>query len=346
MLRAVFAAVGLLVLIGAANISSLMASRPFERHREMQMRRALGAGAGAIARLWSIEAATLLAAGAIAGVALAVPLLQLMLTLLPDDMVLFKAARIDWRVAAFVIVTLAVLCLPAIVAPIRRSLGAAPAAKGGASHRIHTPGRFVIVGGQVAAAFVLTVLGACLVGSLLTVYSRRLPVTTDGVVVVEARLQGPGCCTNPSPVPRSRAARRFTIASRRCRALSVSLVAAQLLRGGGWHAPFDVPAGGTRVPDVDMWAVSAGFYWTLGMTAIMANSPTDARTACERTARRRQRARRARIWPGRSAVGETLTTFREGALHRRRRRSRHSLVRMGHGVATDSRPVRPALAGV
>ena len=215
MFRAVFAAVGLLVLIGAANISSLMAARALERHREMQMRRALGAGPAAITRLWSIESATLITAGAAAGVTLAIPLLQLMLPLLPEDMVLFKSAGIDWRVAGFVVLTLTVLSLLVVVAPIRRSLGAAPALKAGASHRIHTPGRFVIVGGQVAAAFVLTVLGTCLVGSLLTVYAQRLPIASDDLMIVEARLQGPGCCENLSPVRAPRAARRFTIGSRR-----------------------------------------------------------------------------------------------------------------------------------
>lgn len=58
MFLAVFTAVALLVLIGAANVSSLMTSRALERGRELQMRRALGAGPAAIARLWTVEALT------------------------------------------------------------------------------------------------------------------------------------------------------------------------------------------------------------------------------------------------------------------------------------------------
>src|SRR5262249_25865547 len=150
---------------GAVNASSLMTSRALERAREFRMRRALGASAGAMARLWMIESGLLVAAGAVIGAIAASPLLRFIVSLLPEDIVLLKPAELDWRVGAFVVVVLVAVSTMIAIAPIRRSLRASGAIPGGATVRVRTWSRFAIVGGQVGAAFVLTVLGACLVGS-------------------------------------------------------------------------------------------------------------------------------------------------------------------------------------
>ena len=305
MFLAVFAAVAVLVLIAAANVSGLMTSRALERAREIDMRRALGAGPAAIARLWLLEALALLAIGTALGVVAAAPLLQLMLTLLPEDLVLLKAPRLDWRVIAFAAMAMLFLCALVSIAPIRRSLRTRTV-KAGASERVRTPGRLAVIGGQVAAAFVLTVVGACLVGSLLAVYGNDRPIRTDGVVIVEGSVRGPG---GDMGLSRARVARGQHIIERLQQVpgvTDVTLVAAQLLRGGGWQAGFDPPPGGSRVPDADWWAVTAGFYNLIGLRPIEGRVQTDAELRSNAPLLVVSRRIARSYWTGASPIGQTL----------------------------------------
>jgi predicted permease len=303
-----FVAVIVLVLIAAANISSLMTARVWERAREFQMRRALGASPLRLARLWMVEAVLLVGAGGAIGVAAAMPLLTLILPLLPDEVVLLKPARLDHRVGLFVLLTLAGLSALVSLAPMVRSLRLrAPGALTGAvSHRFRTSGRFAVLSGQVAAAFVLTVLGACLVGSVMSVYANRFPFETSAIVVLEGRVHGPGGRMGQSD---ERAVRGRTIQDRLRHVPGVSgatLVAAQLLRGGGWQSPFLAPPGAPRVVNLDMWAVTEGFFDVVGLRPIEGRLPTtEELKAGAPVLVLSERVARA-YWPGKPAAGQTL----------------------------------------
>jgi putative ABC transport system permease protein len=308
MFLAVFAAVTLLALIAAANVSSLMTSRVLERRRELDMRRALGAGAGDIARLWSLEALLLIVAGGVLGALAAAPALQLILALLPKEVALLKPARLDWRVAGFVAIAMVILAALVAVVPIYRSLRApAGAAKAGGSDRVRTRGRFMAISGQVAAAFVLTVVGACLVGSLLAVYATDRPIRMDDVVVVEGTLRGPGYVMGTSP---ERQPRGEVIVDRLKQASGVAdatLIAAQLLSGGGWGEPFRTMDGRLLFKDdADMWAVMPGFYDLIGLAPIEGRVHTDAELRSNAPLVVVSRRIAQAYWPTASAIGQTL----------------------------------------
>jgi putative ABC transport system permease protein len=304
MFLAVSGAVALLVLIAAANVSSLMSSRSVERQRELSTRRALGAGPSAIARLWAIESVALVAAGAAIGALAAPPLLHLILALLPDEVALLKPPRLDGRVFGFVAASMIVLSALVAIAPIRRSLRSVSAAKGGSSERVRTTGRFVAVSGQVAAAFVLTVLGACLVGSLLAVYGSSRPITTDGVVVIEGGLRGPGSESAPSRQPR---AERIVERLKQTPGVrDVTSLAGQFLVGGGWGGAFRSPDHKSYVRDAETWAVMPGFFDVIGLRAIEGRLPTgdELRSSAPVVVISQRIAQQ--YWPNGSGVGQTL----------------------------------------
>ena len=317
MFRAVLAAVLLLVTIAGANVSSLMTARALERHAEMSLRRSLGAGSGAITRLWIVEAATLLGVGGLLGVAVAPVLVDLITRLLPSTVVLMKPAQVDWRVAGFVAGALVLMAVVVAIAPIRRSMtrqmtGATSAGRT-ASERVRTPGRLAVIGAQVAIAFVLTVLGSSLVGSLLAVYANDRPIRTQGVVAVNVRFQGPGATMDLSP---DRTVRERVLREELMRIPGVSLVAssaAQVLVGGGAMSWFTAPPGTTNPSNLGTWPVTEGFYDALEPQLVMGRLPTNDElrsgapliVVSERTARA--------YWPAVSAVGQALTDQRTQA---------------------------------
>lgn len=308
---AVFFAVLLLVGLGALNVSGLMAARTLDRGRELGLRRVLGASAAAVGRLVFTEAFTLILVGAVLGLIFVQPLLHLTLSLLPEEIVLLKPARIDWRVVAFLGLGAVALAVATAIWPIRRALrgGAAAVGDGGrTSARTRPVGRFVVIAVQVAGALVLTVTGGLLVGSLLAVYSNERPINTDDVVAIEGYLQGEGAGMRKSTL---RPALVRPILERLRGVPGVTAVAAtsaELLSGGSSGARFTPPAGAvnTRL-EVDAQAVTADYYRVLQPHVTAGRLPNDAELAANaRVVVVSEGVTRA-YWPSASAVGQLLT---------------------------------------
>lgn len=105
------AAVGIVLLIGCADVANLMFSRMVGRQREFALRAALGAGSWRLARQMITEGLVLSAAGGAAGFCLAFWALPLLLHFAPDNLPRLNEIGLNWRVAAFVVtITLANRC--------------------------------------------------------------------------------------------------------------------------------------------------------------------------------------------------------------------------------------------
>jgi predicted permease len=100
-LSLLFAAVGIVLLIGCANVAGLLLARANGRRPEVALRTALGASRIRVVRQLLIEALLLAFAGGAAGILAAFALLRAGLQLIPKDLPRLYNIAIDGRVLAF-----------------------------------------------------------------------------------------------------------------------------------------------------------------------------------------------------------------------------------------------------
>jgi putative ABC transport system permease protein len=112
-LWALLAAVGVLLLIGCANVSGLMLTRVSLRRKEHAVRLALGATAGTVGRHWALETLILSFAGGSLGLVVSQWMARAIVVLAPDDVPRLADVSINLPVAAFTglaVLTTALLC--------------------------------------------------------------------------------------------------------------------------------------------------------------------------------------------------------------------------------------------
>ena len=121
LLRTLFFAVVVVLLIVCANLAGLFLVRAIRRRREIAVRLALGSGAAVLLRQALLESLFLSLTGGLLGLALAAVALRVGVRLLPETLPLIGDIRFDWSVAGFGIglaVITGVLCglVPAFAA--------------------------------------------------------------------------------------------------------------------------------------------------------------------------------------------------------------------------------------
>jgi putative ABC transport system permease protein len=89
-----------LLLIACVNLANLLLSRGAARRREVAVRTALGAGRGRLIAQFLTESLVLAGLGGVAGLALALPAMRFLETLVPEAMGTVRLT-LDWRVLAF-----------------------------------------------------------------------------------------------------------------------------------------------------------------------------------------------------------------------------------------------------
>jgi len=190
-----FAAVGLVLVIGCANVSGLMLTRATERRRDDAVRRALGAGRLRLARAWGLEAAWLVLSGGAVGLLGARWSTRLIVGLAPPDIPRVAGIAVDGTVVAFTLAVSALAALGCALAPAWRSASSdvgpvlADAARA-------TPGvsplraRSALVVAEIALAVVLLVAGGLVLRSFLNL--RRLDLGYDpaNVLTIDVEPRG------------------------------------------------------------------------------------------------------------------------------------------------------------
>jgi predicted permease len=172
------AAVGLVLLVACANIANLFLVRSESRHREVAVRRALGAGTQQLARYFLAESAVLGAIGGLVGLGLAWAGVRLLVAFGPGNLPRLSEVRIDSVVVAFtagltLISALAFGAIPLLrLAPMTATLH--DSGRGQTATRGQHRARHVLMTAQVALALVLLVASGLMMRSVQQLHNMDL----------------------------------------------------------------------------------------------------------------------------------------------------------------------------
>ena len=171
LVRTLFLAIVVVLLIACANLAGLLLVRAIRRRREIAVRLALGARATVLLRQTILESLALSVTGGLLGLALAAVALRVGVSWLPETLPRINEIGLDWQVVAFAIalaISTGVVCgLAPAFAALRTSVndtlkeGGRSGSAGGGHARL----RSALVIGEIAIALVLLVASGLLLRS-------------------------------------------------------------------------------------------------------------------------------------------------------------------------------------
>ena len=241
-----FAGAVVLLLVAGVNLGALLATRAARRGGEVALRLGLGASTRHLVRQFVAEGLVLATVGTIAGIGLAVVLLDAVVALAPDGIARMASASIDGGALLFAAACLAALTLgmgcaplwlvrtPSIDTLLRRSATGA----GGSTRAARVGGALVAV--EVTGTVALLVVACALAVSFANLRGANVGFDRDGVLTA---------FVNPSRAryPDAEARRRFfrDVLARVEANAEVDAAGAALLRPLegviGWDLPYALP---------------------------------------------------------------------------------------------------------
>ena len=194
LVRTLFLAIFVVLLIACANLAGLLLVRAIQRRREIAVRRALGAPSGALLRQAILESLALSLSGGLLGLALAAVAVRVGVSRLPETLPRVDEISLDWKVVAFAIALAALTGLVCGLAPafaaLRTSVndtlkeGGRTGTAGGAHARL----RSALVIGEIAIALILLVGSGLLLRSFEKMRAVDLGFRPDHVLTASYSL--------------------------------------------------------------------------------------------------------------------------------------------------------------
>ncbi|AHG93723.1 permease (plasmid) [Gemmatirosa kalamazoonensis] len=308
-----FASVGLVLVIAAANVANLVLVRVEARRRDVAVRTALGGGRWQLATHFLSESFVLAIAAAVGAIALAWTLLHVVLLFAPTSLPRLEEVRLDGRGVAFcAAVALAAGAVFGLM-PLPRSGGGLDVAvlreggRGATTSRAGQAARRALVVTQIALAVVLLAAAGLMLESFQRLRAVRPGFDARGVLAMSIALRGDRYRTDAQVVA------FWQELSRRVAALPgvTGMGATSML-------PLDGDAGCTGVAANDSpldeahrsacvptLTVAPGYFATLGIP-VRGEAPgwTDNEQGSGTMVV--SRALGERLWPGQSPIGKSL----------------------------------------
>ncbi len=204
LVRTLFLATMVVLLIACANLAGLLLVRGIRRRRQITLQMALGAPAGTLLREAVLESLLLSITGGVFGVSLAAIALRVGVSLLPETLPRIQEIRLDGQVVLFAIVLsvlTGIVCgLAPAFAALRTSVN--PALKEGG--RTGTVGegyvwlRSALVAGEIAIALVLLAASGLLLRSFEKMLAVNLGFRPDHVLTASYSLPQKQYATQPA----------------------------------------------------------------------------------------------------------------------------------------------------
>jgi len=307
-------ATGLVLLIACANATNLLLSRAAARRREMAVRAALGASPARLATQLLTEATLITLFGGAAGVLIAQTSLRALLLWAPVRIPRLNEVRLD---SGVLLITIAVCLLTGIIVGLMPAVAAARSDERetlrqgarGAAGTAYGKFRRIVIAGEVALAFLLTLGTGLLLKSLHRMLEVNPGFQAQGLYISGYSLAGPRYAKNESILQFERAAMD------RIRALpgveSVAIVSTLPLGGSfdqcGFHIQERPLPNDSDAPSVDRYYVSPDYFRTMGIRLLQgrlftesdAATPRDAVALISETTGRQ-------VWPSENPLGKHI----------------------------------------
>lgn len=181
--------VGVVLAIGCANIANLLVARASARHREIALRRAIGAGTGRLLRQMLVEGLLLSALGGALGIAVAVAGVRLLVGLFAGaHQRILLEPTFDLRVLGFTAIVTVLTGVLFSLAPALHALRREPSALGDSGRGSQSRNRFrtaqALVALQVTLSIILLFGAALFVRTLINLKSVDTRFSAAGVTTI------------------------------------------------------------------------------------------------------------------------------------------------------------------
>ena len=306
-------AVALVLLIACANVASLLLARAIERHREMAIRAALGAGRWRLIRQALAESMVIALLGGAAGLLVAFWGIDLLLAIAPDGVPRLAGVGVDGGVLVFTLALSLVAGMLFGMAPALRTSAEVPQSslseRGQAgSSFTRTRARSALVVAEIALSLVLLIAAGLTIRS----FNRMLDVDPgfrlDRLLTVRLSLPGARYADD------TQVAGFYDRLVSRIRSVpgvaAAAMTSAVPLAGGGpwWSIGIDGrpdPAAGT-VQDANIRMVDGDYFRALGIELVRGRSLTRRDRAEAPLAVVINETLARRYWPDTDPIGERL----------------------------------------
>jgi putative ABC transport system permease protein len=313
-LLALFAGVGLLLLIACVNVGSLLVARAVSRSTEIAVRLTLGASHGRLLTQSLVEGSFLVAMGAMAGIAVGFAGLRLLPLVAPESLNRINVSRVDVTVLMYTVGISIVWGLLFSLAPMSEVLrlsqtpriGLGGAGTAHSSTRLRYRTRAALVVAQVALSVVLLIGAGLLARAFVTVLNVDRGFKADNRLTFRVALNGNRYPTTEQVLNADTAFRQRLAAIPGVTAVgALSNLPYDDLPNWGVTYALNASQAQGGIPRATTRAISAGLFETLGVQLIEGRFFTDHEVPHTPVVIVDDMMAN-QLWPGRSAVGQFL----------------------------------------